>query len=197
MVSQTFAQRDAGEKVFGLHLGGSLTGVFINASGSNMKDSGSVSSFSQNSRPMIALTFDAGLSERWSLGILIANQSFSGTFFDYTYTRLDGTAVTETVTYKMNRNNISFAPKFHYNLKSDKLDMYLGLRFGFVFWNNDFKTTQSDFNPFGLVFGRPNLGLVPFGMRFYANENFGGTFELALGAPYIISIGAQYKLPGL
>lgn len=192
-----FSQREAGEKVLGLHLGGSITSVIIGATGRALQDSGILSSYSQNSRPMIAFTFDAGISERWSLGVLIANQGFSGSFFDYSYTRLDGTEITENVSYKMNRNNISFAPKFHYNLKSDKLDMYIGLRLGFVFWNNNFETTQLDFNPFALVMGRPNLGLVPFGLRFYPNENFGGSFELALGAPYILSIGAQYKIPGL
>lgn len=59
-----FSQREAGEKVLGLHLGGSITSVIIGATGRVLQDSGILSSYSQNSRPMIAFTFDAGLSER-------------------------------------------------------------------------------------------------------------------------------------
>jgi hypothetical protein len=191
----SMAQREANEKVFSINIGRSFTAAIVNSVGPFLQDSGILQGYSYNSRPNISITGDIGLSEKWSIGILLANQFFSGTLLGYTYPTFDGNVVTENVSYRMNRNNISLTPKFHYNLKSDKIDMYLGWRIGYVFWNNKFETTQLNFNPFGLTFGRPNIGFVPFGVRLYASENLGGNFELAFGAPYIVSFGLQYRLP--
>lgn len=199
LISSLFsmAQREAGEKVLSINIGRSFTAAIVNNVGPILQDSGVLGGFRSQSRPNISIAADFGLSQKWSLGVMFANQGFSGTLFDYTFQKRDGSIVTENVTYRMNRNNISFMPRYHYNLKSDKIDMYLGWRIGYVFWNNRFETTQLDFNPFELTFGRPNIGFVPFGIRFYATENIGGNFEFALGAPYIISFGLQYRIPSM
>lgn len=188
-----FGQRDNGESVVGLNVGYSLTGGVIKGIDNDLTDA-SEQNTNLNVLPAFSLTYDYGFSETISLGILLSLQSFSGDVENYSYEDAQGTTVTENVSFGLVRSNISIAPKFHYKLESDNIDLYSGLRMGYIIWNGSAESTDPNFNQFDdFSGGRFNFGIVPLGARFYFGENFGANFEVAIGAPYIGSVGAQYR----
>ena len=192
----TFAQTQKGEKVVGLNIGYSLTGGVINAVGDNdfSGDSVGVVSVNVNAIPAISATFDYGVGDKFSIGALVSFQSFSGEVNDYTYTDLQGQDRTESVDFGLTRLNFSIVPRLHYGVKSDNVDLYSGLRLGWIHWVGNINTTDENFDLFdSFQGGRPNVGLILFGGRFYFSDEFGANFELAAGAPYIASAGVQYR----
>jgi hypothetical protein len=192
----TFAQREKGEMVAGLNIGYSLTGGLINAVGDNdfSGDSIGVGSVNVNAIPAISGTFDYGVGEKFSIGALVSFQSFSGEVNNYTYTDLQGQDRTESVDFGLTRLNFSIVPRFHYGVKSDNVDLYSGLRLGYIHWVGNINTTDENFDLLNsFQGGRPNVGLILFGGRFYFTDEFGANFELAAGAPYIASVGLQYR----
>lgn len=193
----TFAQRESGEKVASLNIGYSLTGGVIKALGNadvTSTDSFGVGSIDMTTTPAISLAFDYGIGEVFSIGAMYSFQSFSGDIKDYTFIDTDGNTKTESVNFGLSRNNIALLPRFHYRISNDNIDIYSGLRLGYLFWGGNATSTDPDFNEFDdFQGGRINVGIVPIGGRFYFSDNIGANFEIALGAPYIASVGAQYR----
>ncbi len=189
-----FAQNEAGEKVLSLNIGYSLTGGLLNNLSSADATSGDFTSIESSGTPAIAIAFDYGIGQVFSIGAMYSFQQFSGDIRDYNFTDLNGADRTESINYSLTRSNLSILPRLHYKLKTDKVDLYSGFRIGYIFWGTDIQTTDPSFDVLdGFNGGRLNVGVVPIGTRFYFNENFGGNIELAIGAPYIASIGAQYR----
>lgn len=192
----TFAQNDKGEKVVGLNVGYSLTGGVIGAVGDAdvSGDTFSVGSINVSTMPAISGTFDFGIGEKFSLGALVSFQGFSGEVNDYSFTNANGQTQTESVDFSLNRLNFSIVPRFHYGVKSDNVDLYSGLRLGYILWTGSINTTDESFDLFdSFQGGRPNVGLILFGGRFYFTDEFGANFELAAGAPHIASVGLNYR----
>lgn len=199
--NQASAQSESGQSVLSLHTGFSVTGGLIKAvfdSDIDMTDtsSGMTTGYLNSSvtgGPAIVAGWDLGLSERWSIGFIASTQGWSG---DASYSYLDenNALVNENLTFNLRRNNVSFCPKIHYG-NGDNVDLYSGIRIGYVFWSSSWETNDPDFDDFSnFNAGRPNIGLTAFGGRFYFNDNFGASFELNLGAPNILGLGLNYKL---
>ena len=192
-----FAQNQSGEKVVSLNFGYSFTGGLIKALGDAdvaSTDSFGVNSIDVTTLPAISLAFDYGIGEVFSIGAMYSFQSFSGQINDYTWVDENFDTRTESIDFGLTRNNIVLLPRFHYKLDNDKIDLYSGLRLGYLFWGGEVESTDPNFDDFdAFAGGRPTFGLVPLGGRFYFNDNIGANFELALGAPYVASVGAQYR----
>ncbi|MCB9252541.1 MAG: hypothetical protein H6605_08730 [Flavobacteriales bacterium] len=149
----------------------------------------------------IVLGADYGLLDRLSVGVQFTTQGIKGTITDYNYVDAQNKIVFETFDYKLRRSQISVIPKFHYLVDNDKVDLYSGLRIGYLIWNKKFDSTDPDF-PDSYAYSindftsRPTVGIVAFGSRFYFTENFGANVEINIGAPYVICGGVVYKIGG-
>jgi hypothetical protein len=142
--------------------------------------------------PTIALTFDHSLTDNFSIGLAAAYQSVSA---EFTNTYFDENSVSQTELSKtsVSRINIAIRPLFHYG-NSDKLDMYSGLRVGYLIRNvtvesddpNADLSEEFDGNRFA-------LGLVPFGMRYFFSDNLGINMDLQIGTPYVVSGGIAFR----
>jgi hypothetical protein len=195
------AQNQQNEKVIGIQTGISWTGILFNNltldklkldyKGINL----SAESFDANSSAALGVSFDFGISNMISIGGLYARQPISGEIGSYSWVNLKGENKTETIQFNAVRNNITILPKIHYNLNNDKIDLYSGLRVGYTFWNVDFIANDPNFNVFEKIIprGRPSIGIIPIALRYYITDNLGVNVEPALGAPYVASIGAQYR----
>ncbi|MBO6517486.1 MAG: hypothetical protein JJ975_13145 [Bacteroidia bacterium] len=193
------AQGDQGEQVFTLDAGFSVTGGLIKAvfddnptfdsTGTLVPGGSSVSG-----GPAIVLGWDMGLSERWSIGAIVTTQGWSGDAAN-SFINSDGNWVDETVNFKLRRNNVSICPKIHYG-NGDNVDLYSGLRVGYVFWNSSIESNDPAYNLLEdfASGGRVNFGLTLFGGRFYVNDNLGLNFELNMGAPFLFGAGLNWKL---
>ena len=195
----SYGQTKSGEKVASINLGYSLTGGLINALDEADTDDISSDSFglnglNVNSLPAISLAFDYGIGEVFSMGIMYSIQSFSGSIDQYTWINNQGETRSESIDVGLTRNNLAILPRFHWRMQSENVDIYSGLRVGFLFWTGEVESSDPNFDDFDTFSGgRPTVGLVPIGGRFYFTDEFGANFELAIGAPYIASIGAQYR----
>ncbi|MFT5723101.1 MAG: opacity protein-like surface antigen [Bacteroidia bacterium] len=193
------AQGSQGESVLTLHAGFSVTGglikavfnddIFLDSNGVSQTGTSSVSG-----GPAIVLGYDFGLSDRWSIGAILTNQSWKGDGSN-SFINSSGNVQDEVVTFKLNRSNFSLTPKIHYG-NGDNVDLYSGVRIGYVFWGGSIESADPDYNGLGDFdgIGRVNIGLTAFGGRFYFNDHFGASFELNLGAPNILGLGLNYKL---
>lgn len=142
--------------------------------------------------PTIAITFDHSLTDNFSLGFAGAYQSVTGEFTN-TYFDENFNSQTETAKTSISRINIAIRPLFHYG-NSDKLDMYSGLRVGYLIRN---VTVESD-DPNGVFLddldgNRFALGLVPFGFRYFFSDNLGINMDLQIGTPYVVSGGVAFQ----
>jgi hypothetical protein len=137
--------------------------------------------------------FDYGKTDQWSIGGFFATQKRYGST-DFSYATGNGMHATETVAFNLRRNCIGFSTKFHYG-KEDKVDLYSGVRLGMIFWVNSIESASGNFDLLDkMITSRPFFGLTAFGARVYPTKNIGLNFELNLGAPNVIGIGAVVKL---
>ena len=200
ITSALVAQTNQGEKVMSLNAGFSWTGLVFNtltADDINLEiddQNVTLGSFNATASPAIGVTFDYGITNVFSLGALVSRQVITGEIGNYSWQDLNGNPRTESLTFNSSRNNISLVPRFHYKLKSENVDLYSGLKLGFTFWRLNVDATDRDFDVLDkFTPSRPSLGLIPIGARFYMSDNFGLNVETAIGAPYVASIGAQYR----
>lgn len=194
------AQNNPGDKVVSINAGFSWTGFIFNTLTAddiniNLENTdASVGSFSAAASPAVGLTFDYGITEVFSLGGLYAQQSFTGDIENYSWKDINGVQQTESLSFDASRNNISLVPRFHFRMKSEQVDLYSGFKIGFNFWRLNVDAQDRDFSALDkLTPSRPSFGLIPIGARFNIAENFGLNVETGVGAPYVFSIGAQYK----
>jgi hypothetical protein len=183
------AQKSEGTSVATLGLGYSLVNNLFKAGLETYPE------ITVTSVPTIAVTYDFALTDNFSIGVAGAYQSIGGEI-NNTYT--DGNQVEQTELAKANysRMNIAIRPLFHYG-NSDKLDMYSGLRVGYLFKtltvDSDDPDAQieDDLNDF--VGNRFSLGLVPFGMRYFFTDNIGINMDIQIGTPYVVSGGIAFQ----
>lgn len=180
------AQKSEGTSVATLGLGYSFFNNIIKTSLESYTD------VEVKSVPTIAFSFDHSLTDNFSIGVAGAYQNVSG---EFTNTYFDANTVSQTETAKttISRINLAIRPLFHYG-SSDKLDMYSGLRVGYLIRN---VTVDSD-DPNGdflddLDGNRFALGLVPFGMRYFFTDNLGINMDLQIGTPYVVSGGIAFQ----
>ena len=189
------------QKVMNVHAGSSLVGGALNlilGNGGEI-DTDTTNGFIEinNSRVSggraLVLGFDYSTSSRWSIGGFISTQRRHGTT-EFSYAD-NNRVLTETVKFDLRRNSIGFNTKLHYG-SSERIDLYSGARLGWLFWTNKIESPSGQFDLFNdLITSRPFFGLTAFGARIYPTDYIGLNFELNLGAPNIIGLGAVIKLP--
>lgn len=141
----------------------------------------------------LIIGFDHGLSGRWSIGGFFSTQRRHGST-EFSFLDADENVQTETVKFDLRRNAFGFSPKIHFG-QTERIDLYSGVRMGFILWADKIESQSGQFKTFDdLVKSRPFFGLTPIGVRFYPNEFIGLSFELNLGAPNILGLGAVVKI---
>ena len=196
------AQENSGESVFTLQAGFSVTGGIIKAvnnvdawspSDTASGAFGGTTSADVIGGPAIGVGFDFGLSRRWSIGVLASTQGWAGEL-GYSYFDDNDNLVDENISMSLRRSSVNLTPKIHYG-NGDNIDLYSGVRLGYLFWNGSVESSDPDFDEVDVNFvSRPTFSLIAFGGRFYMTDNIAVNFELAMGSPYLFGIGANYKL---
>lgn len=197
----TPAQNGKDQKVISIDAGSSLVGGavdFILGKGGEL-DTDTTNNYVEINNSKVSggrtllIGFDYGISSRWSLGGFISTQRRHGST-EFSFLDSDQNVQTEKVTFDLRRNAFGFSPKLHFG-KTDHVDLYSGIRMGLVFWTDNINSPSGQFDIFDdMVKSRPFFGLTALGVRFYPTENVGLKFELNLGAPNIIGLGAVVKL---
>jgi hypothetical protein len=172
--------------------------------------------------PTIGIAWDYGVAKWFSVGIAAsynqAKASVTGLEVRNnkgTYDKLGDFAIT------VPRTTVATRLLFHYGNKG-RLDCYSGFRFGVGIWSvkttanidretlnraidgiaNEFGDTAENIKTIddvktkiksGASFVLPQVQLIAFGLRGYVTENIGLNGELAIGSPYFVSIGANYR----
>jgi len=192
----SMAQTQEGEKVISLKIGFSATGGLIKGVGNNSDidiDSLGTGDVSVSGLPALSASFDYGFSENFSLGALISYQEFTGSVRNYTFSNADSFKL-EDFSFNLKRIYLGIEPKLHWGGSNEKIDLYTGIRAGYILWSNNIETTDKNFDLFNRFnVGRPSVALVPLGGNFYFNEDTGANFEIAIGAPYLFTVGVQHK----
>ena len=157
--------------------GVSLVGRFFNA----VVNLDTISGYSAT--PAMQLSYDYMITDFLSAGAAVSFQQFK-------FSDTDGM-------FAIRRMNFATRALFHYG-KSDKLDMYSGVRLGMTNWGYKIDVASDDptltalqdskFAGFGFA---PQL--IAFGIRGYFTDNIGANLEFAVGAPYYMSGGISYR----
>ncbi len=74
--------------------------------------------------------------------------------------------------------------------------MYSGIRTGAIIWSPEGQTTDPTLNEmFDSDYGRTvlRIQLVAFGMRGYFTDNIGANIEFAIGSPYFVTGGLNFR----
>lgn len=180
------AQKSEGSSVATLGLGYSFFNNIIKTSLDTYTD------VEVKSVPTIAFTFDHSLTDKFSIGLAGAYQNVSGEFTN-TYTDADLNSQTEKAKTTVSRINLAIRPLFHYG-NNDKLDMYSGLRVGYLIRNVSVESNDPNGAFLEELDGnRFALGLVPFGMRYFFTDNIGINMDLQIGTPYVVSGGVAFQ----
>lgn len=183
------AQNEEYKSVASVSVGYSLTGAIINA----FETANAAADISISSIPTLQLTYDYGITNYFSVGIAAGFQNFGFDVSDYDYINDLGVNVNENFKANYSRLNVAIRPLFHY-ANSDKLDMYSGLRIGFLNNNISSDSTDEDFD-IGTASGtRLSVGVTAYGFRYYFTDNIGAGIEINIGAPYIscFNINARF-----
>lgn len=190
--NKSFSQTEKGQVVLTGGAGTSLVGLLFNAiTNPANKVQGEVEF---KSTPALLGMIDYGIAKRFSLGFAFSYQSFSGTYSNYSYTNSNGIRVIGTFKDKLTRMNYAIRPLFHLG-NNEELDLYIGPRIGFTKW--DYTTNNAD--PYyngdydGGAFSDRVRVQVLFGVRYFFNEHIGINGELAIGTPYYMMGGINFK----
>lgn len=193
--TQSYAQKE-GEIVLGIHTGFSFTGAAYRLV-QTAAESDSVSSglLGGSNLPAFGASFDYGVSDQFTIGALASLQHFTADIREGSFNAGDTSVNTQPVSANLNRIYIGIAPKYQYETGNADFEMYSAIRAGFVFWQGNFDAENSNIEAIsGFAGGRPALSVVALGGRYYFNPNFAFNFELATGAPSLLSLGVNYKL---
>jgi len=192
--SALFGQNQKGQGVVGLNLGYSLTGAVASSLGTAFAVDESAINISRI--PPIHLTFDYALSDRFSLGVYGGLERITTNISGYSFTNSEGEPIVEDVKGSANRIGLGLRPLFHYG-GNENLDLYSGLRIGYIVWTGSADTSDPTFDFNGsLGVNRPSISLILFGMRYYFTDAIGAGFEIATGAPYLANLSVNMKFGG-
>ncbi|NOZ35777.1 MAG: hypothetical protein GXO80_10825 [Chlorobi bacterium] len=134
--------------------------------------------------PVMQLSYDYMVTDFLSAGV-------AGAYQQYKFSDNTGKIV-------LKRMNFALRALFHYG-KSDKLDMYSGIRLGMTNWGLNYDVTNTDPTLAALEGDNSLTGfhfspqLVAFGIRGYFTDHIGANVEFAIGAPYYMTGGVNYR----
>jgi opacity protein-like surface antigen len=192
--TQAVAQKYLGQTVVGTNIGFSLVGALMSGA-FNVTDRAIVG-LSTRVTPGMSGTVDVGLSDRFSVGgayfIQVATANWSS------YQDTNGVTHTGDFYFRATRNNFGLRALFHFG-DNDDFDPYFGVRIGMARWT--FKSNVDGYEGLGLfddtVFRNRVLPQVCFGVRYFFLPFLGVNAEIAVGFPYYLSTGINFRFGGL
>jgi len=184
------------EKVIGIYTGFSTTGfAYRLASNITVNDSANTDFYGGSNLPVFGAMFDYGISSNFSIGAMFGIQHFNADINSRSVNIGDTLLTTRNVDINLNRLYLGITPKYHYNMANEQLELYSGVRAGFIFWQGNFDVEDSNIDVLSnLGAGRPAISLIPIGGRYYMTDELALNFELATGAPAIITLGLNFRL---
>lgn len=179
-VVQVNAQSETHKSTVTLNMGCSLIGNILNEDYPH-KDY----DFESSSIPLIQATYDFAIVDWFSVGVAASCQIAEGKYNDYGVNN-------ENFKTTFYRSNFAVRGLFHYG-KSEMFDMYSGVRFGYTNWSykTDYVGDDYDGEQDGHMISAAQL--VLFGIRGYFFKNYGANIEFAVGSPYFMSVGFNYR----
>lgn len=187
MTTSTFAQKEKGKSVVTAGVGYSLVGGLFNAVYSGYTD------VKTSAVPALNAMYDYALTDKFSIGAAVTYQGFTVKYQGVTnYDANTGDFTYGEVKNTWSRLNVGLRPLLHFG-KSENLDMYTGLRIGYSTWSykSNQYTNYPGYSEVNRVGGITFQGL--FGMRYFFIPAVGINTEIAIGSPYLFSIGANFK----
>ncbi|MEO6883355.1 MAG: outer membrane beta-barrel protein [Bacteroidia bacterium] len=185
------AQKEAGQSVVTVGAGQSLVGSLFTIASSNGNSN-------LSSTPAILAMYDYGISDKFSLGGAFSYQSFSSSYTNssYTYTNSNGQTVYESSwSDKITRMNYAVRALFHFGENKD-FDPYFGVRLGFTNWSASTTNTDPNYNNYGVGIKTLFAPQVLFGVRYFFTPLIGVNAEAAIGSPYFIAGGVNFRFGG-
>jgi opacity protein-like surface antigen len=191
--TQVAAQKYLGQTVIGTNAGFSLVGALLTTT-FNAADR--VEGLDARVTPGISSTVDVGLAPRFSMGGAYFFQSASADWTQYTDTA--GVVHTGEYNMRLTRHNFGIRALFHFG-DNDDFDPYFGVRIGMSKWTYTSNVDGAD--DLGLfdetVFRNRVLPQALFGVRYFFLPFLGVNAEIAVGFPYYLSTGINFRFGGL
>ncbi len=166
--------------------------------------------------PTFQLAWDYGVVKWFSIGVA---GSYNRAKYAYEDVQYKGEKL-GTVNFVAGRTTLSIRPLFHYG-NANNWDFYSGFRLGAGFWSAKLSLDANDDLAMQLVakidedlagyvpgfirkrlvndvgaragFVAPVVQFVPIGVRGYFNDHIGLNAELAVGSPYFLTGGVNYR----
>jgi opacity protein-like surface antigen len=190
--NQAAAQKYLGQTVVGANGAFSLVGLVLT---STFNAADKVDGLQTRVTPGISGTVDVGLAPRFSLGGAYFIQTARADWSQYT----DTAGVVHTGDYFMRlaRNNFGIRALFHFG-DNDDFDPYFGVRLGMSRWT--YTSNVDGASDIGLFDERDfRTRIWPqalFGVRYFFLPFLGVNAELAIGFPYYLSTGINFRFGG-
>lgn len=189
--TQVAAQKYAGQTVIGVNGAFSLVGLVMTST-FNVADR--INGLSTSVTPGLSGSVDFGITDRFSLGVAHFYQSANAKWTSYTDTA--NVLQTGDWNYRLTRQNTALRMLFHLS-DNDDLDPYFGIRLGYSYWSQSTNVPDaSSFLNLG-VFKSKFWPQALFGVRYFFIPALGVNAELALGFPYYLSVGVNFRFGGL
>lgn len=181
------------------------------------------SSFNLTAIPALNAMVDFGITDESSIGLALSYQSWNerfdgnasvhyySSYFDSSgqFVNSDTNEMHPQFKSKISRTNIALRGLKHFDIDDSDWDVFFGLRVGISLWHFSTTNTDARYQPddpiflFGssnstnpTEFSLTNIHFSPqlvLGTRYYFNEHWGITGELACGAPYCFSGGVALR----
>ncbi len=187
--------------------------LFVSLRGLEAKSTNSELSFTggkASATPTFQGAYDFAVNDWLSVGLAAA---YNNTKIDFTNITYKG-KVTGNANATIARTSLAARVLFHYG--KGKFDLYSGGRIGVGIWTAKLGTDINDdlltdllgsFDTYvpGFIKNRLNgkstrtgfpliqAQIIPFGARYYITDNIGAHAEIAFGAPYFATIGANCR----
>lgn len=192
--TQAVAQKYLGQTVVGANAGFSLVGALM-TNAFNITDR-AIDGFDAHVTPGISNTVDVGLAPRFSIGGAYFIQVGTAKWSQYTDTA--GFVHTGDYFFRASRHNFGIRALFHFG-DSDDFDPYFGVRIGMARWT--FKSNVDGYEDLGLFdetfFRNRVLPQALFGVRYFFLPFLGVNAEIAIGFPYYLSAGVNFRFGGM
>ncbi len=192
--TQAVAQKYLGQTVIGTNAGFSLVGALLTTT-FNAADR--VTGLQARVSPGISTSVDVGLAPRFSMGGAYFIQTASAEWDQYTDS--SGTVHNGEYSMRLTRHNFGIRALFHFG-DNDDFDPYFGVRIGMSRWTYSTKGVDAG-DDIGLfdetVFRNRVLPQALFGVRYFFLPFLGVNAEIAVGFPYYLSTGINFRFGGM
>lgn len=155
---------------------------------------------SKNTVPTYILSADYRLLPEVSLGLQLSyltndiSYTWAAKVTDAFFLNINRTTSYDDIAFRYNEASLMIQPLLHYVTKP-KFDMYSGVRFGVLnAWAN-VKDGHPEFDVASDV--RESFftwGITLMGVQYFPKENLGVNFDMSIGKPYALGLGAVYRL---